>query len=59
MDSLEIEPDFISFQETLNSLPNFYKTSYGYLKYKNENYNNEFLSLNSEEISDIILVLEI
>ena len=58
MDSLEIEPDFISFQETLNSLPNFYKTSYGYLKYKNENYNNEFLSLNSEEISDIILVLE-
>ena len=28
------------------------------MKYKNENYNNEFLSLNSEEISDIILVLE-
>ena len=58
MDSLEIEPDFISFQETLNSLPNFYKTSYGHLKFKNENNDHEFLNLNSEEISDILLVLE-
>jgi hypothetical protein len=57
MESIEIESDFKSFQENLKALPNFYKTSYGNLNFKQEKNKNDFFHLSSEEISDIIFVL--
>jgi hypothetical protein len=57
MESFEIESDFKSFQENLKALPNFYIKSYGHLNFKHEKNKNDFFHLSSEEISDIIFVL--
>ena len=56
MKSIDIEIEYKYFQDNLNALPNFYKCSNGNLDYLHEQTNN-FFSLNSEEISDIFLVL--
>ena len=58
MKSMDIEIEFRYFQDNLNALPNFYKCSNGNLDYLHEQTKNDFLSLNSEEISDIFLVLD-
>ena len=58
MESLDVEPDFKLFQENINSLQNLYKTSKGHLNFKHEKIKNDFYNLNSEEISDILLVLD-
>ena len=58
MESIDIEIEFKYFQDNLNDLPSFYKGSNGNLDYLHEQTKNDFLSLNSEEISDIFLVLD-
>ena len=58
MESLHIELDFESFKENLNSLPNFYKTSSGHLNFRHEKNKNDFFYLNSDEMSDIIFILD-
>ena len=58
MECLEIESDFKYFRENLNALPNFYKTSNGNLDFLHEKNKNDFFTLNSDEICDIVLVLE-
>ena len=52
------ELDFNQFKNDLNSLPSFYSISNGHLKYNYEKNKNMTLSLNLEEIKDIILILE-
>ena len=52
------ELDFNQFKNDLNSLPNFYSISNGHLNYNYEKNKNMTLSLNLEEIKDIILILE-
>ena len=58
MELIDIESDFKSFQENLNALPNFYKNSNGNLNFINEINKNDFFNLNSDEISDILFLLE-
>ena len=58
MKSMDIEIEFRYFQDNLNALPNFYKSSNGNLDYLHEQTKNDFFNLNSEEISDILLVLD-
>ena len=58
MESIDIEIDFKYFQDNLNALPNFFKFSNGNLDYLHEQNKNDFFNLNSEEITDIILVLD-
>ena len=58
MESIDIEIDFKYFQDNLNTLPNFFKFSNGNLDYLHEQNKNDFFNLNSEEITDIILVLD-
>ena len=58
MEYLDFEMDFRCFQDSIKTLPNFYKTSNGGLDFLHEKNQNDFYSLNSEEISDIISVLE-
>jgi hypothetical protein len=58
MECLYIETDFKCFQENLNALPNFYKISNVNLDFLHEKNKNDFFTLNSEEIYDIMLVLE-
>ena len=58
MESLDIEFDFTIFQENLNALPKFYKFSNGNLDYLHEKNKNDFFNLNSDEILDIISVLD-
>ena len=53
----DIELDFITFQNNLNALPNFYKNSNGNLNFINETNKNDFFNLNTDEISDISYVL--
>ena len=58
MECFEIESDFKYFQENLNALPNFYTNSNGNLDFLHEKNKNDFFTLNSDEICDIMLVLE-
>ena len=58
MESLDVEPDFNLFQKNINSLPNFYKTSNEHLNLKHEINKNDFYILSSEEVSDILLMLD-
>ena len=58
MECFEIESDFKYFQENLNALPNFYTNSNGNLDFLHEKNKNDFFTLNSDEICDIVLVLE-
>ena len=58
MECLDIDSDFKFFQDNLNTLPNFYKISNGNLDFLHEKNKNDFLTLNSDEIYDIELVLE-
>ena len=58
MELIDIESDFKSFQENLNSLPNFYKNSNGNLNIINEINKDDFFNLNSHEISDVLFLLE-
>ena len=58
MEESENDIDFNQFKNDLNSLPSFYTISNGYLDYKYEKNKNMTLSLNLEEIKDIILILE-
>ena len=58
MESLDIEFDFTIFQENLNALPKFYKFSNWNLDYLHEKNKNDFFNLNSDEILDIISVLD-
>ena len=58
MEYEDFKIDFKFFQDNLNALPNFYKASNGNLEYLHEQNKNDFFNLNSEEITDIILVLD-
>jgi hypothetical protein len=58
MESIDIEIEYKFFQDNLNALPNFYRSSNGNLDYLLEQTKNDFFNLNSEEISDILLVLD-
>ena len=58
MESLDIEYDFKIFQHNLISLPKFYKISNGNLDYLHEKNKNDFFNLNSDETSDILLLIE-
>ena len=58
MESEDFKIDFKLFQDNLNALPNFYKVSNGNLDYLHEQNKNDFFNLNSDEIIDILLVLD-
>ena len=58
MESEDFKIDFKMFQDNLNALPNFYKVSNGNLDYLHEQNKNDFFNLNSDEIIDILLVLD-